>query len=104
MAAYRNAVLRISTRFEGLEFHHVSRDNNQAADVLARMGAKRDPIPKNTFLVRLFKPFVVWQGGDNGTSINDPSQIAPSQKLNQMIILSEAPHLKNHPRPMRSWP
>ncbi|XP_073353713.1 uncharacterized protein [Aegilops tauschii subsp. strangulata] len=43
MAAYRNIVLRMSTRFEGLESHHVSRDNHQAADVLARMGAKCDP-------------------------------------------------------------
>ena len=34
MAAYRNAILKMSARFEGLEFHHVARDNNQAADVL----------------------------------------------------------------------
>ena len=34
MAAYRNAVLKMSARFEGLEFHHIARDNNQAADVL----------------------------------------------------------------------
>src|SRR3954464_11564138 len=45
MAAYRNAVLKISARFEGLEFHHVARENNQAADVLARIGAKRDAVP-----------------------------------------------------------
>src|SRR3990170_945842 len=74
MAAYRNAVLWISARFEGLEFHHVARDSNQAADVLARMGAKRDPVPKNTFLERLFKPSVVWQEGDNGAIANGPEQ------------------------------
>ena len=28
MAAYRNAILKTSTRFEGLEFHHVPRDSN----------------------------------------------------------------------------
>ena len=60
MAAYRNAVLWISTHFEGLEFHHVSRESNQPADVLAHMGAKHDPFPKNTFLEQLFKPSVVW--------------------------------------------
>ena len=43
MAAYRNAILKMSARFEGLEFHHVARDNNQAADVLARIGAKATP-------------------------------------------------------------
>ena len=28
MTAYRNAVLKISARFEGLEFHHIPRDSN----------------------------------------------------------------------------
>ena len=49
MAAYRNAVLKMSGRFEGLEFHHVARENNQAADVLARIGAKRDAVPPTSF-------------------------------------------------------
>jgi ribonuclease HI len=46
MAAYRNAVLRISARFEGLEFHHVSRDSNQAADVLAPWAPSVTQFPK----------------------------------------------------------
>ena len=49
MAAYRNAVLKMSARFEGLEFHHVARENNQAADILARIGAKRDVVPLTYF-------------------------------------------------------
>ena len=28
MAAYRNAILKMSSRFEGIEFHHIARDNN----------------------------------------------------------------------------
>ena len=32
-AAYRNVVLKMSARFEGLEFHPVVRENNQAADI-----------------------------------------------------------------------
>ena len=70
MAAYRNVVLKMSARFEGLEFHHVARESNQAADVLARMGAKRDPVPPNIFLERLFKPSVVWQGESVNPSPN----------------------------------
>ena len=69
MAAYRNAVLKISAQFEGLEFHHVARESNQAADILARMGAKHDPVPPNTFLERLFKPSVVWQDESSNTSL-----------------------------------
>ena len=68
MAAYRNAVLKMSARFEGLEFHHVARESNQAADVLARISAMRDPVPPNIFLERLFKPSVVWQGENNNNS------------------------------------
>ena len=49
MAAYRNAVLKMSARFEGLEFHHVARENNQAADILARIGAIRDAVHPTSF-------------------------------------------------------
>ena len=59
MAAYCQAILRISARFEGLQFHHVARDSNQAANILARMGAKCDPGLPNTFVERLSKPSVV---------------------------------------------
>ena len=45
MAAYCNTVLKMSPRFEGLKFHHIARENNQAADVLARKDAKRDVGP-----------------------------------------------------------
>ena len=72
MAAYRNIVLKMSARFEGLEFHHVARESNQAADVLARIGTKRDPVPPNIFLERLFKTSVVWQG-ENGNASTDPN-------------------------------
>src|SRR4051812_48070595 len=72
MVAYRNAVLKISARFEGLEFHHVARETNQATDVLARIGAKRDAVPPNIFLERFFKPSVVWEG-DTGNNSPDPA-------------------------------
>lgn len=55
--------MNISARFKGrLEFHHIQHGSNQAADMLAKMGARREPMPKNTFLERLFKPSIKWQG------------------------------------------
>ena len=78
MAAYRNAVLKMSARFEGLEFHHVARENNQAADILARIGAKRDPVPPNIFLERLFKPSGVWEG-ESGNTSPDPNTTPDSE-------------------------
>src|SRR3954464_15647679 len=64
-----SAVLKMSARFEGLEFHHVVRENNQAADILARIG---DLVPPNIFLERLFKPSVVWEG-ETGNNSPDPA-------------------------------
>ncbi|XP_045087398.1 uncharacterized protein [Aegilops tauschii subsp. strangulata] len=84
MAAYRNAVLKISARFEGLEFHNVARDSNQTADILARMGAKRDPVPPNTFVERLFKPSVVWQ--DESGNISLDLITPPAAEHNTYII------------------
>ena len=72
MAAYRNVVLKMSARFEGLKFHHVARDNNQVADVLARIGAKRDAAPPNIFLERLFKTSVLWEE-ESGNNNPEPA-------------------------------
>ena len=73
----------MSARFEGLEFHHVARDSNHGANILAQMGAKRDPDPPNTFVERLFKPSVVWQG-ENGNTSPDPN-ISPDSKNTDII-------------------
>ena len=83
MATYRNAILKMSARFEGLEFHHVVRENNQVAYILARIGAKRDPVPPNIFLERLFKPSVVWQG-ETGNTSPDPTT-TPDPEHNDII-------------------
>ena len=78
MAAYRNAVLKMSARFEGLEFHHIAWENNQAADVLARIGAKHDAVPPNIFLERLFKPSVVWER-EPGHNSPDPTALPDTE-------------------------
>ena len=68
----------MSARFEGLEFHHVARERNQVADDLAHIGAKRDPVPPNIFLERLFKPSMVWQG-ESGNNNPDPTTTPDSE-------------------------
>ena len=84
METYRNTVLKISARFEGLEFHHVARESNQAADILARMGAKRDPVPPNTFVEQLFKPSMVWQD-ESGNTV--PELIIPPDSEHSSDII-----------------
>ena len=41
MDAYCKEIRRLEAHFYGLEFHHVLRDYNVAADVLSKLGSKR---------------------------------------------------------------
>jgi ribonuclease HI len=41
MDAYCLEVCKLENKFYGLEFHHVVRDNNVAADVLSKLGSTR---------------------------------------------------------------
>ena len=58
MTGYCNAVRKLEKKFEGLEFHHIPRLKNQAADELAKIGSKREVIPSNVFLEHIHTPTV----------------------------------------------
>jgi ribonuclease HI len=45
MDAYYLEVRKLENKFYGLEFHHVVRDNNVAADVLSMLGSTRAQVP-----------------------------------------------------------
>jgi hypothetical protein len=58
MNAYCAKVRKLEAHLEGLEFHHVSRDNNVAADVLSKLGSKRALVPVGVFVQDLHKPSI----------------------------------------------
>src|SRR3954465_1320751 len=58
MASYRFLVQQLSGYFEGCEFLHVPRNDNNQADTLARIGSTRQAIPSGVALQRLLKPSV----------------------------------------------
>ena len=58
MASYRFLVQQISGYFEGCEFLHLPRNDNEQADALARIGITRHAIPAGVALQRLLKPSV----------------------------------------------
>ena len=58
MASYRFLVQQLSGYFEGCEFLHVPRNDNDQADALARIGSTRQAIPSGVALQRLLKPSV----------------------------------------------
>jgi ribonuclease HI len=55
MDKYCTAVRKLEDKFEGLEFHHMERDRNTAADALSKLGSSQAQAPPGVF-VQDFKP------------------------------------------------
>jgi ribonuclease HI len=49
MDEYCAEVRMLEAHYEGLEFNHVCRDNNMAADVLSKLGSKHALVPTGVF-------------------------------------------------------
>jgi ribonuclease HI len=62
MAAYCQAVRDLEGKFHGLELHHVLRDYNKAADVLAKAASSRSPVPHGVFASDQHQPSVREEG------------------------------------------
>jgi ribonuclease HI len=58
MACYRFLVQQISGYFEGCEFWHVPRAQNDATDTLSKLGSSRESIPSGISLEHLRKPSI----------------------------------------------
>jgi hypothetical protein len=58
MNAYCAEVRKLEAHFEGLEFHHVCRENNVATDVLSKLESKRALVPTGLFVRDLHKPSI----------------------------------------------
>jgi hypothetical protein len=58
MDAYCLEVRKLENKFYGLEFHHVVRDNNVAADVLSKLGSTRAQVPAGVFIHELHTPSI----------------------------------------------
>jgi hypothetical protein len=58
MDAYCVEIRKLEGHFEGIEFQHVPRSNNVAADVLSKLGSRRALIPAGVFVQDLHKPSI----------------------------------------------
>jgi hypothetical protein len=58
MKNYCAAVWKLEDKFEGLEFHHVERDRNAAADALSKLGSSRAQVPPRVFIQEIQQPSV----------------------------------------------
>jgi hypothetical protein len=50
MDSYCATVRMLEDKFEGLEFHHIERDHNAAADALSKLGSNRGQDPSGVFV------------------------------------------------------
>jgi ribonuclease HI len=84
MDAYCVKVRKLEAHFEGLEFHHVCRDNNVAADVLSKLGSKCALVPVSVFVQDLRKPSIKLLSDPE-----PPASDAPPQG-NRDVLMAEA--------------
>jgi hypothetical protein len=59
MGKYCVAVHKFEDKFEGLEFHHVERDRNSAADALSKLGSRRAQAPPWIFVQEIQQPSII---------------------------------------------
>jgi ribonuclease HI len=62
MAVYCQAVRDLEDKFHRLELHHILRDYNKAADVLAKTASSRSPVPHGVFASDQHAPSVRTEG------------------------------------------
>ena len=58
MDAYCREIHKLEAKFYGLEFHHVLRDDNVAADIRSKLGSKWAPVPTGVLVQALNSPTV----------------------------------------------
>jgi hypothetical protein len=77
MAFYRFYVQQLCGFFEGYEFHHIPRVNNDEADHLLKMGSTKKAIPAGVTLEIIHKPSI--RPSLESNSIYVPEDLAPTK-------------------------
>ena len=85
MASYRFLVQQLSGYFDGCEFLHVPRNDNEQADALARIGSTRQAIPAGVALRRLLKPSVKPSPDSDSIFVS-----APPEAVGSDLVVPEA--------------
>jgi hypothetical protein len=62
MDAYCKEMRKLECKFYDIEYSHVVRDKNQAADALSNLGSSRAKVPHGIFVQDIFKPSIKQEG------------------------------------------
>jgi hypothetical protein len=63
-------------KFEGLEFHHVERDRNAAADALSKLGSSRAQVPPGIFVQEVPRPSTSLERAEECNVLSQPESDA----------------------------
>jgi ribonuclease HI len=63
MDACCKEIRKLEGKFYGIEYTHVVRDKNQAADELSKLGSSRAQVPHGVFVQDLVKPSIKDEAG-----------------------------------------
>jgi ribonuclease HI len=77
LSSYRFYVQQLCGFFEGYEFHHVPRANNDEADRLSKIGSTKQAIPAGVSLEIIHKPSI--KPSPESSSIYIPKDLAPAK-------------------------
>jgi ribonuclease HI len=69
---YCTAVRKLEDKFEGLEFHHVERDHNEAADALSKLGSRRTQVPPGVFVQEVLRPSIPLDWAEECNVLSQP--------------------------------
>jgi hypothetical protein len=87
MDSYCAEVRKLEKHFQGLEFHHVIRDLNIVADVLAKLGSHRATIPSGVFVQELAHSLITEETDHSGdTPMPDREVLSINLACTQVFI------------------
>jgi hypothetical protein len=86
-------VQKLEDKIEGLEFHHVERDHNAAADALSKLGSSRALVPPGIFVQQVQQPSVTTKQAEECNAL-DQAEADPNDWREPIIK-----YIKNEEEP-----
>jgi ribonuclease HI len=100
MDTYCLEVRKLENKFYRLEFHHVVRDNNVAADVLSKLGSTRAQVPAGVFVHKLHAPSI----SEPAPTTIDPAHPPAGQEVMMIDVDWRQPFIETWPRSSSAGP
>jgi ribonuclease HI len=72
MGKYSMVVRKLEDKFEGLEFHHVERDRNAAADALLKLRSSQAQVPPRVFVHEVPRPSIPSDQAEECNTLSQP--------------------------------